>query len=141
MTVDDVVAAAGETARRVDDERDQRIHEQRRYATSAIRQDGIDYIVNYYFAGRRGGLTMVRLEPASVANCTAMRTAFTRLLGTGIDQAPRSDGSGMSKEFRIDLIHWPTGPGEAVVELTEVRVAGNQMFCHVLYQQRDFVAN
>lgn len=141
MSVDEVLAAVGDTARRVDEQRDQRIHEQRQYATSTVSEDGIDYTVNYYFAGRRGGLTMVRLEPAAIANCDAMRAAYTQRLGEEIDQSRTPDGSALSKRFGIELIHWPTGPGDEVVELTEVRIDGNQMFCHVLYQQRDFVAN
>jgi hypothetical protein len=141
MTVDEVLAAAGDTARTVEDEPDQRIHEQRRYATSTVMQDGIEFTVSYYFARRSRGLTMVRLEPVAVEYCSPMRTALTQRLGAGIDQSRSPGGSEMSKRFSVELIHWPTGPGDEVVELTEVRIDGNQMFCHILYQQRDFVAN
>lgn len=137
MTVGDVVAAVGETARKVPDDRGDRVHDQQRLATSTLRQDGIEYQVSYYFGKRGRGLTMVRLQPAAVVDCTAMRAVYTEKLGPGVDQSSREFGDA----FIVELIHWPTGPGEEVIELTEVRVDGEQMVCHVLYQQRDFVKN
>jgi hypothetical protein len=135
MTVDDVITAVGDPSRNVADDKGDRVHDQKRLVTSTATQDGIAYEVEYYFGKRGRGLTMVRLKPASLKDCTAMRAAYTEKLGPGIDQSSKELPLG----FDIELIHWPTGPGEEVVELTEVRINGVQKACHVLYQQRDYV--
>jgi hypothetical protein len=135
MTVDDVVASVGATSRKVADDKGDRVNDQKRLVISTATQDGIAYEVEYYFGKRGRGLTMVRLKPATLKDCTAMRAAYTEKLGPGIDQSSKE----LPLSFAIELIHWPTGPGEEVVELTEVRIGGEQKACHVLYQQRDFV--
>ncbi len=137
MTVDDVIAAVGGSAGKVADDEGMRVHGHQRLAASTLQQGGIEYLVSYYFGKRGRGLTMVRLEPAALADCTAMRAAYTETLGPGVDQSNRELGDG----FIVELVHWPTGPGAEVVELTEVRVMGDQKACHLLYQQRDFVQN
>jgi hypothetical protein len=135
MTIDDVVAAVGGSARKVADDKDKRVHDQQRLVTSTIVQDGITYEVEYYFGKRGRGLTMVRLSPTAKTDCSTMRAAYTEKLGPGVDQSSKELPLGLN----IELIHWPTGPGAEVVELTEVRINGVQRACHVLYQQRDYV--
>jgi hypothetical protein len=135
MTPQDVIAAIGDSARTVADDPGDRVHNHQHLVTSTVTQDGIAYEVEYYFGKRGRGLTMVRLTPLALDDCTAMRAAYTEKLGPGIDQ---SSGE-LPLGFAIELIHWPTGPGTEVAELTEVRINGVQRACHVLYQQRDFV--
>jgi hypothetical protein len=50
-----------------------------------------------------------------------------------------NEAGALPEGFNIELIHWPTGPGDEVFELTEVCINGEQRLCHVLYQQRDVV--
>jgi hypothetical protein len=136
MTVADVLAAVGPEAHKVADDKDKRVHDHKRLVIATLEHDGITYEVEYYFGRRGRGLTMVRLTPA-VADCTAMRAAYTRKFGPGVDQSSKDLPPGL----RLDLIHWATGPGEEVAELSEVRIGGQQRLCHVLFQQRDFVKN
>lgn len=137
MTADDVLAAVGTSAKKVADEKGKRVHDQKRLVAATLEQDGITYEVDYYFGKRGRGLTMVRMSPVAVTDCTAMRAAYTEKLGPGVDQSNKE----LPPTLQLDLIHWPTGPGEEVVELSEVRINGVQRLCHVLYQQRDFYKN
>ncbi len=136
MKVDEVLATVGDSAQKVSDEKGKRVHDHKRLVAATLEQDGITYEVDYYFGKRGRGLSMVRLSPA-VADCTAMRAAYTQKLGPGVDQSSKE----LPPNFQIELIHWPTGPGEEVVELSEVRIFGEQRLCHVLYQQRDLYKN
>jgi len=137
MTVEGVLAAVGTSAKKVADEKDNRVHDQKRVVAATVVQDGITYEADYYFGKRGRGLTMVRLSPVAVSDCDAMRAAYTERFGPGVDQSSKE----LPPDFQVELIHWPTGPGEEVVELTEVRINGQQRLCHVLYQQRDFYKN
>jgi hypothetical protein len=138
MTPDEVVAAVGADARKVKDKRDERSLNHQKLATSTFTEGGIAYVANYYFGEKGKGLTLVRVQPAAPEqDCEAMLAALVARLGPGTLQP----NSLATLNFTTTNTQWRTGPGEQVAEHTEIRLNGRMRYCHMLYQQRDFVQN
>lgn len=138
MTPDEVVTTIGGDAKRVREDKDKRVLDHKRLATSTIEQDGIDYEVNYFFGKDGNGLTMVSLLPVvSDTNCAATRDAFTARFGTGEELKRPAVVPGLDQNTTI----WRTGPGEELVEYLEIILFDKMRHCQVLYQQRDETKN
>lgn len=142
MDVQEVIAAVGGNMERTPDRSGRRVHEHQELVVGTIVESGIEYEINFYFGRNGRALSMVRLQPSDLADCGAMRAAYTSRWGAGEDQGSQIGGEGGFAVINIDLIHWPTGSGDEVIELTALTLSKDEpTHCQILYQQRDFVDN
>jgi hypothetical protein len=140
MSVDEVVAAVGGDAQPVKDEKDIRIHKQRRLAAGAESDGGIDFEVHYYFDRKKKKLTMLRIEPTDKpANCGAMLDMYQERLGEREVEEKALTLEAGKPPIRMKSITWDSSERGGLVDFLDITIDGSDYHhCQILFKVRDF---
>lgn len=134
MTVVEVLATVGDSARQVRDERDRRILDQRRLVTSEDVRSELHYTVDYFFDPADRTLSKVMLVPET-AECLVARQAFVARLGPGQSEEKRIEIA-PGRPGIIELSQtWPDPAGQGTVTYLSISFETDIQHCQILFEE------
>lgn len=134
MTVAEVLATVGVSARQVRDERDKRILDQRRLVTSEDNRSELHYTVDYFFDPDDRTLSKVMLVPET-AECPIARQAFAATLGPGQTEEKRIEIA-PGRPGIIELSQaWPDPAGQGTVTYLSISFETDIQHCQILFEE------
>lgn len=134
MTVAEVLATVGASARQVRDERDKRIEDARRLVTSQYSNEELHFTVDYFFTPEERTLTKVNLVPEAI-NCASVRTVFAITRGAGQTEEKRIEIA-PGQPAIVELTQtWQDPAGQGTVRYMAVSFETDLQYCQVLFEQ------
>lgn len=134
MSVEEVLAAVGDSARQVRDERDRRILGARRLVTSEDTREEVHYTVDYFFEGRDRTLAKVNLVPEA-DECPTARAAFIATLGPGQTEEKRIQITPDRPAIIEFKQVWQDPVGQGTISYMSVSFETALQFCQILFEK------
>ena len=134
MTVEEVLAAVGESGRQVRDDRDKRILDARRLVTAEDTQTEVHYTVDYLFEGRQERLTKVNLVPET-NECADAHDAFAANLGERQTEEKRMEIMPGRQVILESKQVWQDPAGQGTVSYMSISFETELQYCQILFEE------